>query len=689
MIHPTHHGLSITRRRAPVTSWWLALLVGAVALFPGLPAPADDAAPPVAPAMGDLPPLPPDLAFDLPPDIPGILAGLPVQEGGRVKPLATFARFALLRLNARTSLTVEAPGDAKTRLDAMTWLCECLFFPRRAVTRPCFSVDVDEVITAMGLRAHDKKRDRYAYAELAAGRDQLLLLARAMSRKEPRERNWLERQVIRLAENLLFYESLIHFGDFARNPLDLRGLDAFASTTDTPGSVPLSRFLETAPAVLQALAGANTAGTSADQVRREVDTLFERLNQAYGNLPGSPAMAVFPPPPGDDKTWKHPLSLIESALRPGPPATDQALAELVRRWEALYTAADPAAFRQAAGDLVSATVSRAVALGAYGKIPLELRYYRMNLLMWAQWLFVLAFVAGAILWSFTSGRTGYWTAMALQVPPALLLAAAIATRCVIRGRPPVTTLYETILFTTLTAVILGWITEAIQRRRLTGILTALLGAVGLFVAGRYEAIEGVDTMPAVIAVLDTNFWLATHVTTVTIGYGAGLLAAALAHAHIFGALLLPRKRDAFGGLQRAIYGVVCFCLLFSLAGTVLGGIWASRSWGRFWGWDPKENGALMIVLWCLILLHARRGGFLAGWGMSLGAVMLGMIVAFSWWGVNALGVGLHSYGFTSGIWLNLAIFWGVELVVLAAGLGAAASMERRERLEQLASGGRV
>ncbi|HOK91157.1 MAG TPA: hypothetical protein PK379_14120, partial [Candidatus Hydrogenedentes bacterium] len=129
MIHPTRHGLSITRRRAPVTSWWLALLVGAVALFPGLPAPADDAAPPVAPAMGDLPPLPPDLAFDLPPDIPGILAGLPVQEGGQVKPLATFARFALLRLNARTSLTVEAPGDAKTRLDSMTWLCECLFHP--------------------------------------------------------------------------------------------------------------------------------------------------------------------------------------------------------------------------------------------------------------------------------------------------------------------------------------------------------------------------------------------------------------------------------------------------------------------------------------------------------------------------------------------------------------------------------
>jgi len=301
---------------------------------------------------------------------------------------------------------------------------------------------------------------------------------------------------------------------------------------------------------------------------------------------------------------------------------------------------------------------------------------------------VLAFVAGVPLWSFTSGRAGYWTAMALQIPPLLLLAAAITLRCVIRGRPPVTTLYETILFVTLTATLIGWIMETLQRQRLTGVLTALLGSAGLLLAARYEAAEGVDTMPAVIAVLDTNFWLATHVTTITIGYGAGLLAAALAHVHIFGALILPRNRDAFARLQRAVYGIICFCLIFSLAGTVLGGVWASRSWGRFWGWDPKENGALMIVLWCLILLHARRGGYLAGWGISLGAVMLGMIVTFSWWGVNALGVGLHSYGFTSGIWLNLAIFWGVELVVLAAGLGAAVSMERRERLEQLTAGNR-
>ncbi|HPU97071.1 MAG TPA: cytochrome c biogenesis protein CcsA [Candidatus Hydrogenedentes bacterium] len=631
--------------------------------------------------------LPEDLPFELPPDIPDLLAGMPVQEGGRIKPLSTFARFALLRLNARTTLSVSESDGSKTRLDAMSWLCECLFYPRRAVTRPCFNIDTDEIITALGLRAHEKKRDRYAYAELAPGRDQLVLLARAMGRKESRELNWLERQVVRLAENMLFFESLIHYGDFARNRLDLRGISLFEDKFDRPESVPLSRFLETAPAILRAL-GENTgdAAQNSDQVRQGIDLLFERLNQAYGALPTAPTLAVIPSADPKNDAWKHPLSLIETALRPDMSESARSTVASVQLWEALYAAESPKDFRQAVIDLVSYTADRAEPAGQNAKVALELRYYRMNLLLWAQWLFVLAFVAGAPLWSFTRGKAGYWAAMALQIPPTLLLAAAITLRCIIRGRPPVTTLYETILFTTLTAVLIAWTIEVIQRGWIIGVLAALLGGAGLFLAGRYEAAEGMDTMPAVIAVLDTNFWLATHVTTITIGYGAGLLAAALAHAHMLGVLLFPSRREKFAGLQRAIYGVVCFCLVFSLAGTVLGGVWASRSWGRFWGWDPKENGALMIVLWCLILLHARRDGFLAGWGMSLGSVVLGMVVAFSWWGVNALGVGLHSYGFTSGIWLNLALFWAIELVVLAAGLGASVSMERRERLQRIQSG---
>jgi ABC-type transport system involved in cytochrome c biogenesis permease subunit len=249
------------------------------------------------------------------------------------------------------------------------------------------------------------------------------------------------------------------------------------------------------------------------------------------------------------------------------------------------------------------------------------------------------------------------------------LVTAIVLRCIIRSRPPVSTLYETILFITAVAVTTALVIELINRQRIAQGLAAVLGAGGLFLAGRYEALEGFDTMPSLVAVLDTNFWLSTHVTTITMGYAAGLLASAFAHVYVFGRLLRGTRfpTSAAKSLVRMTYGVVCFGLIFSVVGTILGGVWANESWGRFWGWDPKENGALMIVLWSLFILHARMGGYIRDLGIAMAAIFLGMIVAFSWWGVNLLGIGLHSYGFTSGVMRALLIFYVIELGVLAGG----------------------
>ena len=93
-----------------------------------------------------------------------------------------------------------------------------------------------------------------------------------------------------------------------------------------------------------------------------------------------------------------------------------------------------------------------------------------------------------------------------------------------------------------------------------------------------------------------------------------------------------------------IYGTVCFAALLSLIGTILGGLWADDSWGRFWGWDPKENGAMLIVIWNALLLHARWGKLVGDRGVAVLAVAGNVAVAWSWFGVNELGVGLHSYG---------------------------------------------
>lgn len=121
-------------------------------------------------------------------------------------------------------------------------------------------------------------------------------------------------------------------------------------------------------------------------------------------------------------------------------------------------------------------------------------------------------------------------------------------------------------------------------------------------------------------------------------------------------------------MTRIAYGFICAGLFLALLGTVLGGIWANYSWGRFWGWDPKENGALMIVLMCLAILHARLGGYLRETGLHVSNVILGCIVVFSWFGVNQLGVGLHAYGFTDGTWPKIYGYWISQGLVLLIGL---------------------
>jgi hypothetical protein len=112
-------------------------------------------------------------------------------------------------------------------------------------------------------------------------------------------------------------------------------------------------------------------------------------------------------------------------------------------------------------------------------------------------------------------------------------------------------------------------------------------------------------------------------------------------------------------LPKMVYGVICFASVTSFAGTVLGGIWADQSWGRFWGWDPKENGAALIVLANLLILHARWGGMIRERGVAVLAVFGNIVTAWSWFGTNMLGVGLHSYGF-----MDSAVFWLVSFCVL-------------------------
>ncbi len=249
----------------------------------------------------------------------------------------------------------------------------------------------------------------------------------------------------------------------------------------------------------------------------------------------------------------------------------------------------------------------------------------------------------------------------------------LVARMYISGRPPITNLYATAIYIGWAAVLAGLILESVYRLGYGNVLAAIGGFVSLLVADKLtlllDTATGGDTIGVMQAVLDTQFWLATHVTCIVTGYSATYIAGLLGIIYVIRGVFTPSLNAAEGKeLVRMIYGTVCFGLFFSFFGTVLGGLWADNSWGRFWGWDPKENAALIIVLWNALVLHARWDGMVKDRGLALLAIGGNIFASWSHFGVNQLGVGLHSYGFTEGVLLALGLFILSQLVLIGIGL---------------------
>ncbi len=411
-----------------------------------------------------------------------------------------------------------------------------------------------------------------------------------------------------------------------------------------------------------------------DSVQQEVVLLGERI-ETFLRLNRHAATALIPP--DDDASgeaatlWIAPADAFERLQRGDKPS-----AARQRVFTALNALGDargePALFETRLGELAGVLGSFTAVRAASATAALEGRYYRLDPLSWSLCLFVAAFLTSALTWLRPTWKRVHRFSVALTAAGALALVIAIVLRCMIRGRPPVSTLYETVLFVTAVVALVALALEWIDRKRVASAVAAFAGMVGLFIANGYETLDAKDTMPSLVAVLDTNFWLATHVTAITIGYSAGMLAALLGSVYVLVKAVRPSRAtpETYRSLGRMVYGVLCFGLIFSTVGTILGGIWANESWGRFWGWDPKENGALLIVIAQLVILHARMGGYLREFGVAIAAAAAGCVVAFSWWGVNLLGVGLHSYGFTSGIQSALTTYYLLQggVVLLGAGI---------------------
>jgi len=303
---------------------------------------------------------------------------------------------------------------------------------------------------------------------------------------------------------------------------------------------------------------------------------------------------------------------------------------------------------------------------ALAKARAETVFNQMEPFYNAMVIYVLAGLLGVFSWfnlSETLRRSSLWLVWLAFV----IHTAGLVFRMVLEGRPPVTNLYSSAIFIGWGVVLLGLILEHLYRNGIGVVSATGIGFITLIIA-HHLALEG-DTMEMMRAVLDSNFWLTIHVITVTVGYVGTFLSGFLGLIYILRGFF-TRTLDAATGkaLGRMIYGIVCFATLFSFIGTVTGGIWADQSWGRFWGWDPKENGALIIVLWNALILHLRWGGLIRERGLVNCAIGGNIVTAWSWFGVNMLGIGLHSYGFTEAAFFWLVFFAASQLLFIALGL---------------------
>jgi cytochrome c-type biogenesis protein CcsB len=236
----------------------------------------------------------------------------------------------------------------------------------------------------------------------------------------------------------------------------------------------------------------------------------------------------------------------------------------------------------------------------------------------------------------------------LAIAGLLFHASGIAMRCLIAGRPPVTNMYESIIWVSFAVSFFGMLFFA-RYRTPVYLLAALPVSLVALLLVHQMPIAMPSSIDPLVPVLRDNFWLTIHVLTITLSYAAFALAMGFGHILLFRYARNPVSARADQSMHFWLYRVLQLGVILLAAGTILGGVWANYSWGRFWGWDPKETWALIALLCYILTLHGRLAGWWTQFGLVVASVVCFLAVLMAWYGVNfVLGKGLHSYGFGIG-----------------------------------------
>lgn len=565
---------------------------------------------------------------------------LPVLVNGRVKPMDTVARSSLLQLQGRQRVTT--PDKSKTI--PIEWLLDVFYNSAKTDDYRTLEIVHPDVLSLFDLKPQDgDKNKRFSYNQLLEGIPELMRQSELAQQIETQLRTPFQRGVVQLHLKIAKYQELKH-------TLVLPDSDDFLGE--------LLRFQDAIPAGIAALR-AKQAGKEHNE---DAFNTMIHMGKRYDNMSvGSRIHPIPPPESAEDQTaWFNTgRALLDSFQTRSINPTVLAYAGLAHAWKGNH----PEQFNKII-ELYRTEIEKRFG-DKLSKSDTEVRFNAAQPFYTSMVLYVLAFVLAVfswLKWSDTLGRSAFW----LIVLAFIATTVGIATRMWLEGRPPVTNLYSSALFVGWGAVFLCIFLEAIYKNAIGSVAAGLIGFGALIIA-HHLSLSG-DTLEMMQAVLDSNFWLATHVVVITIGYSATYLAGFLALIYIArGALTTSLDKATAKSLSKMVYGIVCFATLFSLIGTVLGGIWADQSWGRFWGWDPKENGALIIVLWNAIILHARWGGLVKQRGIMCLAIFGNIVTSWSWFGTNMLGVGLHSYGFMDAAFWALTIFIATQLGFIAIG----------------------
>lgn len=562
---------------------------------------------------------------------------LPVLANGRVKPLDTIARSSLLQLQGRQRVKV---SEDQT-ITPIEWLANVCFDAEKADTFKTFEIVHPDVLALFNLQPEDGDgKKRFSFNQLAAQLPELMKQSELAQQIDSQKRSPFQRAVVQLHLNINHYHALKH-------------------TLVMPDSEDFLSELLNFQALLPEGVAAIRAKQQGKDYSEDAFNAMIAMGQRYDRMSSVSNIRPIPPHHGHDPADWHTtgLALLETFESGAIDHNALAYAGLAHAWRNGQSEQFNKIIELYRNQLQETFQPE------LKKTDIETRFNAAQPFYTSSVLYVFAFILAIISWlkwPDALARSAFW----LVVLAFVATTAGIATRMWLEGRPPVTNLYSSALFVGWGAVLLCVVLESIFKNSIGSVAAGLIGFATLLIAHHLSL--GGDTLEMMRAVLDSNFWLATHVIIITIGYSATFLAGFLALIYIVrGMFTSSLDKGTADALSRMVYGIVCFATLFSLIGTVLGGIWADQSWGRFWGWDPKENGALIIVLWNAIILHARWGGLVKQRGIMCLAVFGNIVTSWSWFGTNMLGVGLHSYGFMDAAFWWLSAFVVSQLAIIS------------------------